>query len=650
MVNKRSNCWRNVFFVLLCKIIASFVIFSLARALFFAYNRDFFADMAGRDIARAFCLGLRIDMSLVALICAPTIILYLLPIKRVRLIIIPANVWCFFALSLAIVLNIFDVKYFPTTLRRLGGEIFGQGELFAEGIGVYWSAIVLYWHLILFALIFLYLAWLVSFKITPNWRNGGAADGGRNSWFSLILAIVFIIIGIRGGFQSKPFKATDLPICSCGKAQFIANNAALNVIQTRKNWAVPKFRFFDDQGELSRNFDPLHTAKNFSKFHGKFAGKNIVVVILESFSAQNVGFLDRAYKVHPERTFTPFLDELLAGSMYFDGFANGTTSMDALSAILESIPALCETSFTVSPFAANRTDTLPNTLRRSGYNTLFFYGGKRNSANFGTICSHAGMEQYIGKCDFLARYPREMFTDITGCWGVHDEEQLQFVAEVLGETKEPFCAVIFTLSSYYPFDFPKKWKGKFPVGDNPLQEASAYADFALRRFFEAAEKSDWYGNTIFVLVADHTAYAAEPYYQNSVGGYSIPLAIFDPNGELRGENTSVVQQIDIMPTLLDLVGCDRPYFSFGHSAFDEAAPRFAVSYKNGTYQIITDKYVLQFDGQATFGFFLRSDFLLANNLAQLIEYQGDMKIIESLLKAFLQHYSASLWANKMTAD
>jgi hypothetical protein len=128
---------------------------------------------------------------------------------------------------------------------------------------------------------------------------------------------------------------------------------------------------------LSKNFSPIDTAENFGRLHGKFAPKNVVISILESFTAQNIGFLDRRYKDHPERTFTPFLDELLAKSLYFDGFANGTTSIDGLTSALIGVPSLFESSFITSAFSCNKTDASPDAMRQLEYSTLFSYDGKK---------------------------------------------------------------------------------------------------------------------------------------------------------------------------------------------------------------------------------------------------------------------------------
>lgn len=650
-MNGSLNCYRGNLGPLLRKIFWLLVLFFLIRVLFIIYNYHFFSDVAWRDTLHAFTLGLRVDGCLTSLICLPMVILYLLPINRFRFVIFCADLWFFAASTLAILVNIFDIKYFPFTMRRLGGEIFSQGELFREGLGIYWGALRLYWHLILCALILVSFAWVISFKITAKHAAVEKVRGGMGSHLIFFLALALTIVGIRGGFQGLPLKTTHLPtLLGSGKTQFIANNSCLNVIQTRKKTAIPSFQFFPSEAELEKKFNPMRGSKNFGTMHGKFAGKNVVVLILESFTAQNIGFLDREYKNQPGRTFTPFLDELLAKSLCFDGFSNGLTSIDGFTSVAMGIPPLLGGPFVKGAFTFNKIESLPKIAGKMGYATLFLYGGKKNSCNFDSVRVYAGIEKYIFKRDFFRRYPHMKGTEVSNEWGVDDEEWLQFVAECLSETRSPFCAIIFTLSSHYPFKIPKKHGGKFPAGEHPLQEVTAYSDFALRRFFESAQRTDWYKDTIFVLVADHTSSPTERYYQKSLGGYSIPLAIFDPSGTLSGKSELVAQQIDIMPTILDLIGYDGQFFSFGCSLFEKDGPRFAVSYKNGLYQIITDKYVLQFDGKITIGFYLRSDFLLDHNLVHSFEYEEDRKCTESFLKAFLQQYSHSLRMNRMTCE
>ena len=153
-----------------------------------------------------------------------------------------------------------------------------------------------------------------------------------------------------------------------------------------------------------------------------------------------------------------------------------------------------------------------------------------------------------------------------------------------------------------------------------------------------------------MLVADHTASRIAPYYTKMLGVYSIPIAIFDPSGQLHGKSDKIAQQIDIMPTVLDLIGYDKPFFAFGSSLFDDNAPKFAVNYNEGIYQLITHDYVCHFDGEKVVGFYERSDFLLEHNLVNSVKFAKEQQKLEDFFKSFLQCYGRSLKHNEMTVD
>ena len=76
--------------------------------------------------------------------------------------------------------------------------------------------------------------------------------------------------------------------------------------------------------------------------------------------------------------------------------------------------------------------------------------------------------------------------------------------------------------------------------------------------FEMAKKASWYNNTLFVITADHTSEGYLPYYQSSVGQYAIPLIFYQEGSNLKGLNESIAQQTDVMPTVLNYLGYDKP--------------------------------------------------------------------------------------------
>lgn len=150
-----------------------------------------------------------------------------------------------------------------------------------------------------------------------------------------------------------------------------------------------------------------------------------------------------------------------------------------------------------------------------------------------------------------------------------------------------------------------------------------------------------------MITADHTSMSANPIFQTDVGIYQIPLVLINASVDKTKFNTSrVVQQIDIMPSVLDELGYDLPYFSFGHSWHDTVAVNSgAISFKGQSYQLINDSICLQFDGRQTIATYrYKQDKLCSMNLSNKIKRDFTE---EKYLKAFIQQYNAALVNNKM---
>ena len=119
---------------------------------------------------------------------------------------------------------------------------------------------------------------------------------------------------------------------------------------------------------------------------------------------------------------------------------------------------------------------------------------------------------------------------------------------------------------------------------------------AFRRFFERFGGEAWFRRTIFVFVADHVSSEKfAPDTREYPGNMHIIGFLYTPDGALRGEVDDIVQQLDIMPTLLGLTGNDAPYFAFGRDVLNEPErPRWSVSY-DGRFRALTDRGIVSFD-------------------------------------------------------
>jgi phosphoglycerol transferase MdoB-like AlkP superfamily enzyme len=135
-----------------------------------------------------------------------------------------------------------------------------------------------------------------------------------------------------------------------------------------------------------------------------------------------------------------------------------------------------------------------------------------------------------------------------------------------------------------------------------------------------------------------------------LGSLRIPIIFFHPSDSaLIGVQTQVMQQIDIMPTVLDLLGYDEPYFSFGVNAFDSTVDHTVIAFKHDQYQLYRSGKLICFDGENTnFVFDVNTNELLQHNLAR--DENFDYAESEKYMKGLIQCYSKALNENKMTVE
>ena len=242
-----------------------------------------------------------------------------------------------------------------------------------------------------------------------------------------------------------------------------------------------------------------------------------------------------------------------------------------------------------------------------------------------------GIDHYYGRTEFNDD------SQFDGFWGIWDEPFLQFMKNTLDKKKTPFFASVFTVSSHEPYIIPEKYKDRFHEGGVPIHKCAEYTDFALKRFFTEAKKQPWFSNTIFVLVADHCNQIYYDEYHKPINRYAVPIIIYKPGSDLVGVDTDLAQQIDIFPTIIDMIGYDKPFRSWGRSLLDKksSAP-FVLNSTGSIYQFSRGNYICTFDGKNALGFYDKDDKALKHNLIK--NRNAEMDDIELNCKAFIQDY------------
>ena len=549
--------------------------------------------------------------------------------------------------ALAICINLADSVYFQYTGRRTTATIFSEFSNEGNLGNVIGIELVNHWYLVLASIVLIYgLSKVYVLPVGKPWRRPFGIYYTAQT-LCLALFIPLCICGMRGGATTAV-----RPITISNANQYVDRpadaalvlNSPFSLIRTigKKPFVNPNY--FDKE-TLDEIYSPVHNvvdkiqvdtlAKPYAA--DSSSTKNIVILIVESFGREYIGSLNKHLDGGTYKGYTPFIDSLLNKSLTWEyTFANGRKSIDGMPSVLSSIPMFVEPFF-VTPAATNELSGIARELANKGYHTAFFHGAENGSMGFQAFARATGFEKYYGRDEYNQDKRFNGDSDFDGTWAVWDEPFLQFYAQTMSEMKEPFATAIFTASSHHPFTVPEEYKDSFPKGDKPIHQCIGYTDHALRRFFETAAKQPWYKNTLFVLTADHTNQSTHPEYQTAQGSFSVPIILFDPSGTLpTGIQPGIAQQIDIMPTLLGLVGYDKPYVAFGQDLFSTPTEEtWAVNFQNDIYQLTKGDYLILFDGRETKAVYrFREDPLLQHNLLE----SNPQPEMEKELKAIIQSY------------
>lgn len=599
------------------------LLFSVLRLLFYLLNLSHFPDAKLLN----FIGGLRFDWMTITLLYSPFLLLFpFLFHKKSQLL----KILFLVSSAVAIVLNIIDFEYYKFTLKRTTADLFttkGLGDDFRNLILIF---VVDFWYLVLLALV-LFFAVAKGYAKIKTLKTNRLKAGPFSLFLFSLLALY--AIGARGGLQYKPLNVVQASQYAVSQNMALVLNTPFTIIKSAFHDEIVQRNYFS-QDELNQIYSPVqyYPPDSLPK------KLNVVLIIAESFSSEFIGALN------DYGGYTPFLDSLITqGLIFTNAFANGKKSIEGLPAILSGIPTLMNRSFISSKYAANQIMSMGTILNREGYSSTFYHGGENGTMGFEAYCQMAGITRYIGRNE----YPDQ--SDYDGNWGIFDEPFLQFcVADMDGRSK-PFFSTIFTLSSHHPFTVPKKYEDRFDGGPIPILKSVQYADYALKRFFETAQKSDWFDETLFILTADHTSTSYRPEYQNAIGNYRIPILYYCPKYIKPQREEEITQQSDIFPSVIDFLGFGGKLLSFGTSVFDDSHNPFAVSFINNYYQLIQGDYCLQFDGKKPLAFYnWKRDPGLKNNL---VKRSGNrLTPYQRKLKAIIQQYNNRLINNQLIPE
>ena len=629
----------DVYRVLFLRILIAYIFYFFARVLFYFYNSNMIIIESVEEFFYLCYIGLTFDTSAILYSNVLFILISLIPFKNYSSESFQKKMMILYFTTNLITYstNFFDFIYYRFSQSRLTTRVFDILENETNKMSLAGSFIYNYWHVFIFFFIMVFL-WITLYrkinlkKYTPKYSFKFISFSTVTSFMIIFLCVV----GMRGGLgnATRPINMVDAHrfVKKGIHADFVLNSPFCFIRTFNKNHFNKKY--FMKESEVDKVLNPVRKVND-----SIYSKPNVMILVMESFGREYIGAFNKSRKIENYVSYTPFLDSLSNHSLIFtNAFANGRQSIEALPSILASVPSF-KVPFTSSPYSNQEIQSLVSVFKDKGYSTSFFHGAPNGSMGFLGLSNILGFDNYYGKNEFNDNSLYD------GYWGIWDEPFLNYVKNETDKLVEPFFSTFFSLSSHEPFYVPEKYKGVFPMGDVQMHQVIGYSDNALKLFFDSAKKEPWFENTLFIITADHTNQFWYPFYSSPINRFAIPILFYHPNGSFKGVNDELTHQMDIFPSIVDLVGYEKPINSWGRSLFSNSGKPFSIHFSGTVYHFITEKYILVFDGDSVIGIYDKEDQWLSNNLKENsnINFSNE----EKYLKAFMQDYMNRIIEKKL---
>lgn len=412
------------------------------------------------------------------------------------------------------------------------------------------------------------------------WFAQSEPDTLVSIWWRPIITLVtgaIIVLAVRGTLGHRPINPASVAWCGDSLLNTLPLNSLYSVlyaIYSIKNersaedvygsmpdelmqQIVCKRAGIEPSGTDIPTLHAQHTA------HQSTRPLNLVLIVEESLGAQYVGNLGGA-------KLTPCLDQLATqGWNFTQAYATGTRSVRGLEAVVAGFPPTVSDAALRLPNAQSRFFTLAQLLRQHDYRSHFIYGGEAHFDNMKSFFLGNGFDE-------LHDLPSFKNPAFVGTWGASDEDMFNKLDQLLSQSStQPILTLAFSVSNHTPWEYPA---GRIPVTGNPatVENTVRYADWAIGQFFDKARRSEYWDNTVFLIVADH---------DSRVGGASlVPLRHFHIPALILGAGVKprnddrLISQIDLPPTLLSLIGIQDSHPMIGHDLTQGGGGRAMMQY------------------------------------------------------------------------
>lgn len=580
----------SLFYKILLKILIAIVVFSSVRlALFIVHYQDFFIGLDKIKIVTAFLYGIKFDLSAAMTFCGFPLLMMLLPYK----VFYKKSwqkfwSWVYFGiLSFLLLVLLSDLMYFSVAKRHMFDEILSLRNDVSFIVNVGLSNYLLPLLLFAFGVIVCGALWKRLIDIPTDFKKYHVAG--------FVLLIIFLFVSIRGSLSKKPISIVDAFLTEDSRQGQLVLNGVFTSWQASLNWDAANYTFYSDEKlKAIMAKESIDTEKKYPFLKTYHTGKkekkklNIIIFLMESWGSYYVdSFGGKGFKS------TPHFDDMSNNGLKFTNiYSHGTRSIEGIQATLTSFPALKGLPDLGVGLELMNLARIGSVFKSYDYSTYFMQSAARRSFRLDAISSALGFTHYFGAEDYPKKLDYKDETEPQFGW---DYEPLMFLSEKLNSEKNHFIAFFYSGTSHTPYRkapialYPKEHGTENELG---FLNTVYYSDWCLKQFMERAKKAPWFDDTVFVFAADHVFMAFRK--MDFIEQYKIPLLIYSPKYLKPDIITKVGSHLDIMPTIIDILGIDETMSFVGSSLLNENEKGFAwISGRYGNPSIITKEGYLR---------------------------------------------------------
>ncbi|MEJ7778783.1 MAG: sulfatase-like hydrolase/transferase [Daejeonella sp.] len=565
------------------------IFFFLDRLVFLLYFSGKLQGSPFKEIVATFLYALRLDASMVAYLSAIPLIFYLiilfLPDFNFSKVIPKCYVVffiIFFSLISAFNLNLYREWGSKINYRALDLAFNSTKEAVASGS----SSPILLSFIIFLGLM---ITGILISRILIDYRVTDKESALLKKIAGSFLAIAMLVLIARGGWQLTPIN----PSMAYFSTETVLNHAAVNT-----EWNLIRDVINNKYG--NDNPYKYYSKKEAEKIVGRLflkpggktlsilnTGKpNVVLIVVESFTAELIESLGG------EKGVTPNMSALSQNGLLFTRiFAAAGRTDKGIIATLSGFPSQAIRSIMKQNDKQEKLPGIAEEFLTKGYQTSFYYGGESEFFNMKSYILSHGYQTLVDQHSFEKK-------DMNSKWGTFDHKVFSKNAADLDKVAEPFFSTILTLTNHEPFELPGTARFNGENIENKFRSTTYYTDSCLGAYLKEVKQKQWYKNTLFVILADHSHRLPGNVTEYDPKRYRIPLLLFGDviRPEFKGKRIEKTgSQTDLAATLLSQLKIDPYRYKWSKDLLNPETREFGFFNWDNGFGFATKDQIISFD-------------------------------------------------------